>query len=69
MTGFTDAIAVRDLYVVGGVVCAGAFIVLAVWFFVVVLAHIGLRAVDRRGGSPLAVGHAVVVGPDDPAQI
>ncbi|MEH3054849.1 MAG: hypothetical protein PGN13_12735 [Patulibacter minatonensis] len=69
MTGLTDLIAARDLYVVAGVVCAGAFIVFAIWFFVVVLAHIGLRAVDRRGGSPLAVGHAVVVGPDDPAQI
>lgn len=57
----------RDLVVGVGLALACVLVLLAAWGFVVVLAHVGLRTIDRRGGSPLAVGHAIPLGPDDPS--
>lgn len=59
----------RDAYVAVGLAVGTLCVVVASLGFVVVLSHVGLRVVDRRGGSPLAVGHAVALSPDDPAHI
>lgn len=58
----------RDLYVALGLATALLFLLLAAVIFAVVLANVGLRAIDRRGGSPLAVGHAITLGPDGQPQ-
>jgi hypothetical protein len=58
----------RDLYVALGLVIAVVLVLLAAAMFAVVLANVGLRAIDRRGGSPLAVGHAIALGPDGQPQ-
>ncbi|MBO9533102.1 MAG: hypothetical protein J7513_09040 [Solirubrobacteraceae bacterium] len=54
----------RDLLVVLGVGLSILFVVVAVLAFVVTLSQVGLRTLDRRGGSALAVGHAIALGPD-----
>lgn len=59
-----DHIQNRDLFVALGLLIAVLLMVLAAVIFAVVLANVGLRAIDRRGGSPLAVGHAIALGPD-----
>jgi hypothetical protein len=64
----SDVVASRDLYVALGLLIAVVLVLLAFAFFAVVLAHVGLRAIDRRGGSPLAVGHAIPLGPEGHAQ-
>lgn len=55
----------RDLWVAFGLVVAIVLVLAALAVFTVVLARIGLRVIDRRGGSPLAVGHAIPLGPED----
>lgn len=59
----------RDLYVALGLLIAVLLMLLAAAMFVLVLANVGLRAIDRRGGSPLAVGHAIALGPDVSAPV
>lgn len=58
----------RDLYVALGLLIAVVLVLLAAAMFAAVLANVGLRAIDRRGGSPLAVGHAITLGPDGQPQ-
>ncbi len=64
-----DHIQNRDLYVALGLLIAVLLMLLAAAMFVLVLANVGLRAIDRRGGSPLAVGHAITLGPDVSAPV
>ena len=56
-------IASRDLVIVFGVGVGVLLIVVAASLFVLVISHVGLRTLDRRGGPALAVGHAISLGP------
>lgn len=64
-----DYIENRDLYVALGLLIAVVLMIVAAAVFTIVLANVGLRAIDRRGGSPLAVGHAITLGPDAGAPV
>ncbi len=57
----------RDLVVALNLLMAVLLMVVAAAIFLAVLAAVGLRVIDRRGGSPLAVGHAIPLGPDHTA--
>ncbi len=56
------------LYTALGMVGSALAVLLSAAVFVSMIAHVGLRAVDRQGGCALAVGHALPLAADPPAR-